>query len=145
MTKIRFIATVALLGCSPPESPSLTLSQATVELDAFSGRPNPRWQLTAGEARDLSARLSELERADGATLPDVGLGYRGFYVHNVGGERIYYITHGLVAFVRGDQTRAVYRDGRGAEAALKAQARARGFGGVFRAPAPSRSARPDRR
>ena len=49
-----------------------------VELDIFSGRPNPAWQLdevAAGEVRRLVAALSP-STARAANPP--GLGYRGF-------------------------------------------------------------------
>ena len=105
-------------------------STATVELDAFSGRPNPRWQLSADEARDLSARLLRLQPARRAKLADGGLGYRGFYIENANGQRIH-IAHGLIAFPRGGHTVELYHDAYGAEAALQAQARARGYGAVF--------------
>ncbi|RKH03207.1 hypothetical protein [Corallococcus carmarthensis] len=53
----------------------------TVELDIFSGRPNPRWALTEREARQLTERI----RADPSLLLPLdadtgGLGYRGFIV-----------------------------------------------------------------
>ncbi len=38
----------------------------TVELDVYSGRPNPTWTLTAHEAAELIQRLQKL-----ATLPTV--------------------------------------------------------------------------
>ncbi len=47
-----------------------------VEIDLFSGRPNPVWDLTAAEVPALRARLEALPAAAPATLPD-RLGYRG--------------------------------------------------------------------
>lgn len=130
MRRIGIIAVFAWLGCSSQEGPQIVLSNATVELDAFSGRPNPRWPLSVQEARDLGVRLSGLEPARGAQLPEGGLGYRGFFVDHGGGQRIF-ITGGLIAFMRGEQPPALYRDMHGAEAVLQAQARTRGLGGVF--------------
>ncbi len=51
-----------------------------VELDAFSGRPNPRWVLTPAEATEFFSLLGRL-RPDSrdARVPDQ-LGYRGFVV-----------------------------------------------------------------
>src|SRR5690349_11395071 len=56
-----------------------------VELDLFSGRPNPRWSLSVAQAAELSGLLARLE-ASSATQEDVlaGLGYRGFRIE--GGE-----------------------------------------------------------
>ncbi|MES2422191.1 MAG: hypothetical protein V4595_12995 [Pseudomonadota bacterium] len=53
-----------------------------VELDIFSGRPNPVWELDAQAAAPLAARLAGLsEHASRAVdLPD--LGYRGFVFHS---------------------------------------------------------------
>jgi hypothetical protein len=132
MFRTALIAALLLVGCSSQQSPRPVLANATVELDAFSGRPNPRWQLSVEEARDLEARLSGLERADGAKLPDVGLGYRGFYIHYPDGQRIH-VVQGLIAFPHGEQSRVLYRDVRSAETALKAQAIARGYGPIVRA------------
>jgi hypothetical protein len=52
---------------------------ATVELDVFSGRPNPRWTLSAADASALRTRLAALS-GPASQPPDVGLGYRGLIV-----------------------------------------------------------------
>lgn len=52
-----------------------------VELDIFSGRPNPSWELSVDEAAELSRRLAALIKTE--TRPDEGgLGYRGFVITN---------------------------------------------------------------
>jgi hypothetical protein len=53
-----------------------------VELDIFSGRPNPVWELDVQGIRTLVTRLASLsEQARRAVdLPD--LGYRGFVFHS---------------------------------------------------------------
>jgi hypothetical protein len=49
-----------------------------VELDVFSGRPNPRWELRDPDAEQLRGRIGRLKGVvDGAAQPP-GLGYRGF-------------------------------------------------------------------
>jgi hypothetical protein len=59
-----------------------------VELDVFSGRPNPRWSLDPVVAERLAAVLHALSTEGGRPsrggwgLP--GLGYRGFVVHTDG-------------------------------------------------------------
>ena len=58
----------------------------TVEVDLFSGRPNPRWPLTEAEARDLAALLAG--RSDSSSAPPP-LGYRGFVIHLERPLRIY--------------------------------------------------------
>ena len=56
-----------------------------VELDIFSGRPNPRWTLSPAEEAELIQRL--LDRAvplAPMTISDGKLGYRGFLVRATG-------------------------------------------------------------
>jgi hypothetical protein len=59
-------------------------SEVRVELDIFSGRPNPSWMLAPPERDELLRALGAAQQETAAReLP--GLGYRGFAVH-VGGE-----------------------------------------------------------
>jgi hypothetical protein len=51
-----------------------------IELDIFSGRPNPHWDLTAQEAAEFTRLLADLEARDDVLAPPDGLGYRGFRV-----------------------------------------------------------------
>jgi len=56
-----------------------------VQLDVFSGRPNPRWRLSSREIRDLVERVT----ADRSVLlprnaVTGGLGYRGFIIEHTG-------------------------------------------------------------
>ncbi len=51
----------------------------TVELDIFSGRPNPSWSLSETEAQQLRAKLEKLPEVACRPL-DLPLGYRGFVV-----------------------------------------------------------------
>lgn len=55
-----------------------------VELDIFSGRPNPRWTLSDAAAREFTDRLAALPAAAPETLAG-NLGYRGFVVDVVDG------------------------------------------------------------
>ena len=100
-----------------------------VELDAFSGRPNPVWALNAAQARELQALL------DGATeavaAPFEGLGYRGFALRPVNapgaaGQTAQRVFAGTV-----QRGAAFYADTRDAEAWLIRLASAQGFGAVF--------------
>lgn len=50
-----------------------------VELDIFSGMPNPTWSLTNAEADSFVRRLSALPRTSARELSG-NLGYRGFIV-----------------------------------------------------------------
>lgn len=55
-------------------------AQMQVELDMFSGRPNPQWNLTPEENAELNRLLQTLpkDKTGKASIP--GLGYRGFIV-----------------------------------------------------------------
>ena len=55
------------------------MTQGVVELDIFSGQPNPTWHLSAVQNARLTAMLKALPATSAAVLPDV-LGYRGFIV-----------------------------------------------------------------
>jgi len=61
-----------------------------VELDLFSGRPNPRWELDDRSATALRRLQSTLRPADRAPAEPPGLGYRGFsYVDGAESGRAY--------------------------------------------------------
>ena len=67
-----------------------------VELDAFSGRPNPRWTLSETQAAELGRLMACLSPAAGAaSLRSPGLGYRGFRLQGSDG-RTYWALRGLV-------------------------------------------------
>ena len=49
-----------------------------VELDVFSGRPNPRWQLDERSGQELRRLQSRLSVSSVAPAEPPALGYRGF-------------------------------------------------------------------
>jgi hypothetical protein len=49
-----------------------------VELDIFSGRPNPEWQLDEAAAGEVRRRLAALSPSPARAASPPGLGYRGF-------------------------------------------------------------------
>ena len=51
-----------------------------VELDALSGLPNPRWEVTGTLAAEFLARLHTLQPSQASQFGGAGLGYRGFVV-----------------------------------------------------------------
>lgn len=97
-----------------------------VELDAFSGRPNPVWPLNDVQARELRSLIDGAARA--VTAPPQGLGYRGFVVRDVGaaGKAAQRVYAGMV-----QPGAAVVADTHDAEAWLIRLATERGFGAVF--------------
>ncbi len=52
-----------------------------VELDVFSGRPNPTWNLSAKQTEELLKAFQDLPLADKPSQ-EGGLGYRGFIIFN---------------------------------------------------------------
>ncbi len=66
-----------------------------VELDLFSGRPNPRWRLDPGDAEEFRALTAGLPPAGPvAQPPSPGLGYRGFTVTDA--DRVIHVFAGRV-------------------------------------------------
>ena len=57
-----------------------------VEIDLFSGRPNPVWELTEAEVSELKARLDALPTGSPIAMPEV-LGYRGLHVGPLPGQQ----------------------------------------------------------
>lgn len=55
-----------------------------IELDVFSGRPNPRWEMSGTQAEFLR-RLRSLKVSPAGASTGDGLGYRGFVVRPNGG------------------------------------------------------------
>jgi hypothetical protein len=102
--------------------------EVEVELDVFSGRPNPRWTLMAGRAEEVRELLRDLEPAD-RPQPS-GLGYRGFVLTS--GEAKASVFRGVVSVMRHDDM-AHFRDKHGLEQHLLRQARDHGYDEVLTA------------
>ncbi|HEX4961656.1 MAG TPA: hypothetical protein VF173_12505 [Thermoanaerobaculia bacterium] len=71
-----------VLGCAQINKlpiASATMTKAEVELDVFSGRPNPTWSLSTNSLDALSEWLVKLPRGRAEELPN-HLGYRGIKV-----------------------------------------------------------------
>ncbi len=67
---------------------------AELEVDLYSGQPNPRGRLTTEQTGQLLGQLAAPIVA--ASLPDPGLGYRGFVVHLDGGSRTLRVFRGVI-------------------------------------------------
>lgn len=63
-----------------------------VELDVFSGQPNPRWRLDQRQHRQFQKLWSRLSAAPAAPDPPP-LGYRGFVCRDASGTRRVYRGH----------------------------------------------------
>ncbi len=58
--------------------------KVVVEVDVFSGAPNPQWTLDANSEARLETLVSHLAPAPGGTAPSApGLGFRGFVVRGL--------------------------------------------------------------
>ena len=57
-----------------------------VELDVFSGRPNPRWELDEQRSHELRQLERRLTPAGQAAPEPPGLGYRGFVLSDARGH-----------------------------------------------------------
>jgi hypothetical protein len=107
------------------EFPITLGDDAEVELDVFSGRPNPHWSLAGRRVRDLEERLEGLEPVQAAGSR--GLGYRGFLIRSKSDAEIIRAFNSVVTITdaRGESS---FRDGAGLETLLLEQANEHGFG-----------------
>lgn len=103
--------------------------KVSVELDVFSGRPNPTWEPGPSESGELLKQLSLLPEADkNKAMFNDGLGYRGFIVSVLDESRpssppvIYRIYKGFVS-----TNEKVFTDLNSVEKKLFEQARNNGF------------------
>jgi hypothetical protein len=100
-------------------------SSVDVELDVFSGRPNPRWTLAGSRVDELRETVRDLTSGEPRDIP--GLGYRGFVLtadRNRDRVRAFQRT---IRVERGARAE-ILRDDRGLEELLLLQARDLGFG-----------------
>ena len=120
---------VSAAACSGIQPPNSAPSDVVVELDAFSGRPNPSWTLTRDDASSLARHVADATPRSRRDLPAQGLGFRGFAVRNPGGdaglaESLYVTRAGeLVDPVNG----SIYADAPRAAAFLRELAAKNGF------------------
>lgn len=106
-----------------------------IEIDVYSGRPNPTFELSEPLRGELARMLRDLPRAK-RPPPEGGLGYRGFVVTTTDSAEVglpprIRVFDGLV-IVESDKTTEAYADRNGAEAWLKQQAGSAGYGALFR-------------
>lgn len=123
-----------LAGCNAAQNRQTAGGEKVeVELDAFSGRRNPIWELTADQAKTVMAAIGSAPEAD-ARVAAPGLGYRGFVLHS--GEQSIRVFRGLISIEEHGKTRTL-RDNANVEAGLAADARSRGYGEIVKGvPAP---------
>lgn len=90
--------------------------QVEVEVDIFSGRPNPVWSLPEPEAAAFLEKLSALPKASARTLSG-NLGYRGLVVRVTKGPgaQVLAIQEGAVHVEQGGRTAFLEDEGRALE------------------------------
>lgn len=92
------------------------MTPARVEVDLYSGRPNPAWHLTAAETQSLVERcdaLPSLPKTVAGAHSAEGLGYRGLKLDVLRGDRIQTLSVGdgkVVVVVPSSRQRHQFRD-----------------------------------
>jgi hypothetical protein len=109
-----FAATLVLCACASVTSIPLP-SELVVEVDVYSGRPNPEFAVGAADAAAIRERLRALPRATGAALPEGRLGYRGFSLKQPGRLPQVYVGSGLIVVYGSGEAEELYRDAHGLE------------------------------
>jgi hypothetical protein len=120
---IMVLAGVAVSGCGGRAPSAESTAFLEVELDVFSGRPNPRWVVPEVERDSLLNMIASLSKAPGP-MPATGLGYRGFILRD--GSREILVFRQLVRVRRGSDEE-IYRDTVGLEQRLAHDAEGRGI------------------
>lgn len=61
---------------------TMCAAPASVELDVFSGQPNPTWNLSESQCAEIQQHIDRLPETAGESLQSPpALGYRGFVIH----------------------------------------------------------------
>jgi len=120
------VALVFAIACASPNTPGADPME--IELDAFSGRPNPTWTASPDRAASMSRDLSS--QPDAPAQPEPGhLGYRGFIIRQGALRARVYDGH---VFVTTNGTMRTFVDSTRLEAQLIDDATKRGFASIIR-------------
>ena len=85
------------MGCDTGTTMGIRMATAAVEIDIFSGLPNPTWTLSDMQTASLLDMVSELSQTEARARSD-NLGYRGMIVRmREGAARELYVHNGIVA------------------------------------------------
>jgi hypothetical protein len=99
-----YLFSVALLLAPSPGDQTPKGSPMRVELDIFSGRPNPTWTLNDEETKEFLARFGSLTAGDPQKPLYDGLGYRGSRVTGLSDYDGLTVWNGIVEARRGEKT-----------------------------------------
>lgn len=73
-----------------------------IEVDIFSGRPNPTWEAALEEAEGIQTVLASLPAAEGAVPPlSAQLGFRGFLLFDLQNNQRVHVQGAVVMLQRG--------------------------------------------
>ena len=72
----KVLAAALLAACVTLEHGGAAQDSVTVEVDMFSGRPNPAWRMSPRQSQAAIKMLNRLPRTTAGSLNE-GLGYRG--------------------------------------------------------------------
>ena len=105
----------------------------SIELDVFSGRPNPSWELSPSESGELYQQLSPLPETDkNKSVFNDGLGYRGFVISVSGADAATSLPSTIRVYKRFVLMNGkVYSDQHSVEKKLIEQARKKGFADII--------------
>jgi len=84
LVAVLLVAACQIGGTTVTTDAEAAAPKVVVEVDVFSGVPNPKWTLDADSAARLATLASHLTPAPDGTAPsDPGLGFRGFVVRGL--------------------------------------------------------------
>lgn len=128
-----FALVIILVHTMAAREPAKTVQKISVELDIFSGRQNPSWELLEKEATEMAGRMKNLPSAP--LPPDIpGLGYRGFIISNPGkiaGLPVQIRVYSGVLIVTEKETSNYYNDVNNIESWLIGKAREHDYGDII--------------
>ena len=88
-------------GSTPSGEDKTVSGTVAVELDVFSGRPNPTWTLAEPDATAYREKVGGLPVASSGQVAN-NLGYRGFVVRT--GDEVVVVQRGVVRKTKGSTT-----------------------------------------
>jgi hypothetical protein len=102
---IMFYKLILVLLFSPPLGDQQSKGgRMQIELDVFSGRPNPTWALNDEEAKEFLSKFKLLTVSDSDKPLYDGLGYRGFKATGFQDYDAVRVWNGIVEATRGEKT-----------------------------------------
>src|SRR5271157_1228182 len=101
---MRYLIAIILLLSPALSDRQAKGSRMKIELDVFSGRPNPTWILNDEEAKEFLAKFKALTASDSDKPLYDGLGYRGFKATGFQDYDKVTVRQGIVEARRGGKT-----------------------------------------